>query len=169
MENTRGNKKFIITGTVALFTSYCVLLFALYVQDAQKASVNGPAESHRVDKEHFIKEQKDSRLGKPIGKTPKKKSISTEKKPSPFVKEPAEVRTPRKEGVLWIDRRLSKCMVTLGSADGLQVGDVLNVFSDGKKVGETKIIELQDIISYTELVGKTPDDYSENYYQVHIR
>ena len=72
----------------------------------------------------------------------------------------------RREGFLWIDRKSSKFIVTLGASHGLLTGDSLNVYEDDKKIGEVKINVPFDVISYVEPQGEFGNHLTEEYYSV---
>lgn len=79
-----------------------------------------------------------------------------------------EKELSRKEGVLWIDRKSSTCLVTLGVVNGLGPGSSLGVYQGDSPIGEVVVETAHDIISYVNPVQKSLDDFPNNYYKVMI-
>ena len=78
----------------------------------------------------------------------------------------SEEELNRKEGILWIDRKASKYMVTLGTIHGVMKGSYCDVFEGSTKIGSVRVDDPLFIISYVTLLDKSQDDYKENYYRV---
>ena len=72
----------------------------------------------------------------------------------------------RKEGILWVDRKASAFMVTLGRVNGVQKGTMLSIFDGDEKIADVTVDFSFDIISYVKLVGKTAEDFEKDYYRV---
>jgi hypothetical protein len=72
----------------------------------------------------------------------------------------------RKEGILWVDRKASSCMVTLGRVNGLNVGSKLNIYDGDNKIGQATVDMPLDIVSYVQLVDKAADELPNSYYRV---
>lgn len=73
----------------------------------------------------------------------------------------------RKEGVLWVDRKTSNIVVTLGALNGLLPGRQLSVYSGADKVGQVTVDTSFDVISNVHPDPST--DLSQNdYYRVVI-
>jgi len=77
-----------------------------------------------------------------------------------------EKELQRKEGVLWIDRKTSMCLVTLGVVNGLRVGSTLGIYEGDTQIGSVTVETPHDIISYVNLSEKSPEDFQNNYYKV---
>ncbi len=84
----------------------------------------------------------------------------------------------RKDGVLWIDRESSSCMVTLGAVNGLIPGSYLGVYIERKrddgvvvneKIDDVIVKKTYDIVSYVNPVDKTLDDFDYDYYRVSVK
>ncbi len=72
----------------------------------------------------------------------------------------------RKDGILWIDRNSSICLVTLGRVNGLEDGSRLSIFEGDKKVGDCVVDTSLDLVAYVSFVEKSLDDFKSNYYRV---
>lgn len=88
------------------------------------------------------------------------------------LKQSEEIYTPeeknKSEGLLWVDRKLEKFVVTLGAINGLSEGSVLSVYEDNKKLGEVKVKTMLDTISYVEPQEELKPFLKGDYYQVKI-
>ena len=73
------------------------------------------------------------------------------------------------KGVLWIDRETFKCFINRGTSDGVHKGAHVDIFDKSEKVGEAKIVEVFEAISYAELINQITDDFIANSYRVVIR
>ena len=72
----------------------------------------------------------------------------------------------RKDGILWIDRNSSICLVTLGVVNGLEKGSRLGIFEGDKKIGDCLVDTPLDLVAYVSIVDKSLDDLKNNYYRV---
>ncbi len=72
-----------------------------------------------------------------------------------------------RQGLMWVDRKTSKFIVTLGAMNGLSKGSMLSVYDGNNKVGEVEVEVALDSISYVR-----PDEPSavlnNDYYEVRI-
>lgn len=84
----------------------------------------------------------------------------------------------RKDGILWIDRASSACMITLGAANGLIPGTYLSVYdeaasADGtaisQKIADVVVEKTFDIVSYVTISGKKFSDFNRDYYRVTVK
>ncbi|MDP8266511.1 MAG: hypothetical protein P9M07_06150 [Candidatus Aceula meridiana] len=89
-----------------------------------------------------------------------------------------EAELERKNGILWIDRKSSQMMVTLGVVNGLMPGTYLGVYqeklqADGtvinEKVDDVVVEKAYDIISYVKSTKKAQDDFNRDYYRVSMK
>ncbi|MFC1510130.1 hypothetical protein ACFL49_00515 [Candidatus Omnitrophota bacterium] len=80
-------------------------------------------------------------------------------------KAPAE-EVSLQEGLMWVDRKESKLIVTLGNEHGVSVGDHMAVFQDGKEVGFVQVEKTLDVVSYVSPKLETKFDLTQDYYQV---
>ena len=71
----------------------------------------------------------------------------------------------RKEGVLWVNQA-TQYIVTLGAVNNVSLGDYLTVFDGDKKIGQVKVIELFDTISYVQPLEKKKKAMKKKYYRV---
>lgn len=72
----------------------------------------------------------------------------------------------RKEGIFWVDRKVSVCMVTLGKVNGVESGTVLSLYDGDSLMGKAIVDTTFDIVSYVKPMGKTLKDFDKNYYRV---
>lgn len=72
------------------------------------------------------------------------------------------------EGLLWVDKKSDKLIVTLGALNGLSEGRLLSVYEDSQKIGEVKVKTALDSISYVEVQGQLKTFLKGDYYQVKI-
>ena len=76
----------------------------------------------------------------------------------------------KKEGILWVDHKASRYLVTLGAFNGLRSGDQLNIYDGDKLIGEVSVETPLDIIAYVKPVGKMVlEDFDKNYYRVAVK
>jgi len=59
----------------------------------------------------------------------------------------------KRQGYLWIDRKNSKYVVTLGAVNGVLAGSRLSVFDGQNKLGEITVETAFDVISYVFSTG----------------
>lgn len=161
-------KNFIIYGMVLVFIAYLLLLCALYVLQYRKAyPIPCPPrrtkqEGHGRRKVIFLNGQDKvlvDQVVRPSGLTGPA-GIPLESK--------GKVRAARNEGTLWINRKLSQCLIALGTTHGLEKGVLVDIYDGKKKVGEARVIQVFDVISYAELTGNTQEHFTKNYYSVSV-
>lgn len=89
-----------------------------------------------------------------------------------------EKELKRKDGILWIDRASSACMITLGAANGLIPGTYLSVYDEvanpdgttiSEKVADVIVEKTFDIVSYVTISDKKFGDFSRDYYRVTVK
>lgn len=74
----------------------------------------------------------------------------------------------RKEGLLWVDRKTQRFMVTLGAVHGLKNGSLLSVYQGSLALGKVKVDTVFDVISFVSPVEKNLDLSKQNYYKIVI-
>lgn len=83
----------------------------------------------------------------------------------------------RREGILWVDRKASQYMITLGIVNGLSQGSSLGVYEEraqpggiiiNEKIADIVVQEAFEIISYVLPVDKSMQDFRRDYYRVRI-
>ena len=72
----------------------------------------------------------------------------------------------RKEGLLWVDRKSSRFIVTLGALNGVNKGSYLTIYDGDKKVGQAKVESAFDVISYVSPLEKSLNLSTKDYYRV---
>jgi hypothetical protein len=75
----------------------------------------------------------------------------------------------KKEGFLWVDRKSSKFVVTLGAINGLIPGSQLTVYNGEKSIGQVQVAETFDVISYVLPLNESIDLSQGDYYKVAIK
>lgn len=73
----------------------------------------------------------------------------------------------RSEGTFWCDKN-QKCLVNLGSLNGLDVGQNLVVFEGESQLGEVKAVEVFDVVSLVD-VSDFSSRKNQKYYSVKIQ
>jgi hypothetical protein len=74
----------------------------------------------------------------------------------------------RKEGLLWIDQKTSRYVVTLGALNGLHPGSALGVYDGSRRVGEVIVDTPLDVISYVRPDTNSTRKLKDNNYRVVI-
>ena len=74
----------------------------------------------------------------------------------------------RREGLLWVDRKTGRFMVTLGAMHGLKIGSNLSVYVGSSSIGQVKVDSLFDVISFVSPIKKSLDLSKQNYYKIVI-
>ena len=86
-----------------------------------------------------------------------------------------EKELSRKNGILWVDRKSSQFMITLGMVNGLVPGTYLGVYQEklqvdgtviNEKIDDVIVEKTYDIISYAKPAKKSLDDFDRDYYRV---
>ncbi len=151
-------ENFIIYGMVLLFTSYLLLLSAdfrlVFEQKKFDSTEHQKGLIAKIDRYKYKDEGRPAETAEEVLRS---------------VREREDVRHPRRDGgVLWIDRKLSLCLVTLGTADGIENGTLIDIYDDRMKVGKAKVVQMFDSVSYVELIGNAIDQFTKNYYRISI-
>lgn len=71
----------------------------------------------------------------------------------------------RTEGFLWIDRKASHLIVTLGAMQGLKPGSRLSIYEGEQKIGQVIVNTPFDVISYVQPVETSMDQLKNDYYR----
>ena len=71
-----------------------------------------------------------------------------------------------KEGFLWIDRKSSQYVITLGALHGLLPGKHLGIYDGDKRIGQVIVDTPFDVISYVHPSEESKDLLSNDYYRV---
>ncbi len=74
----------------------------------------------------------------------------------------------KSDGFMWIDRKSSKYVVTLGAVNGIYPGSVLSVYSGEDKIGEVQVDTSFDVISYVVPQTNSLPLLDQDYYRVEI-
>ena len=77
-----------------------------------------------------------------------------------------EKEKSRTEGLLWIDRKNSSFIVTLGVLHGLQPGSTLAIYDGNQKIDMAQVDVPWDVISYVKPLNKQfPYQFQRDYYR----
>lgn len=159
------SKTGLLAGLILIGFAFVCVLAIFYViingQQAQSAQMDGL--KTRVEDLTMARDQAKEEL-ETLKSTPKSMSLQDILKQSEAQYGSDEKN--RKEGFLWIDRKSSTYLITLGALNGLTPGSHLNVFLDNQRVGKVVVETPLDIISYVHPVGKSLKDFSQDYYRV---
>ncbi|MEE8424115.1 MAG: hypothetical protein V3S49_06195 [Thermodesulfobacteriota bacterium] len=179
-------KEFIVCGMVSLFASYLLLLCAPYAlvwnfktSDITTLTPLYPSGHRRVQAgtsenyiplpgtgQSFIAEPVPANYAERI-----KEAVLPESQQEEIfapLDSKREVRAARNEGTLWIDRRRSQSLITLGRRDGLKKGMLVDIYDGERQVGQARVTQVFDVISYAEFVGKTQEHFRKNHYRINI-
>lgn len=72
----------------------------------------------------------------------------------------------KKEGFLWVDRKSSQLIVTLGKLNGIAQGRQLIVYEGANRIGEVVVDAAFETVSYVHAVGKIMNLLENTYYRV---
>ncbi len=163
----KGNqsKTGLLAGLILIaFAFICVLAIFYVVVNGQQAQTAQMEElKARVDSLKIARDQTKEEL-ETLKKAPKTMSLQDLLKQSEAQYGSSEKN--RKEGFLWIDRKSSTYLITLGALNGLTPGSHLNIYLDKERVGNVVVETPLDVISYVHPVGKSLKDFSQDYYRV---
>lgn len=70
-------------------------------------------------------------------------------------------------GYLWVDHLAQKYIVTLGLANGVEPGKKLWVYDQTQKIGDVKVEQALDVISYVVPLFEAQALLTKDYYQVY--
>ena|SRR3989338_3770994 len=92
---------------------------------------------------------------------------------APDVVQPSQVplsvdanHSGKKEGFLWVDRKSSQLIVTLGKLNGIAQGRQLIVYEGTDRIGEVVVDAAFETVSYVHAVGKIINLLENTYYRV---
>lgn len=74
----------------------------------------------------------------------------------------------QREGLMWVDHKTSRFVVTLGAIHGLVKGSILSVYDGNKRIGEVKVESALDAISYVSPDNQFRSLLNNDYYEVRI-
>ena len=159
------SKTGLLAGLILIgFAFLCVLaIFYVIVNGQQTQTVQMENLKTRVDSLTMARDQAKEELDT-LKKAPKTMSLQDILKQSEA--QYGKDEKNRREGLLWIDRKASTYVITLGALNGLTPGSQLNVYQDNQRVGKLVVETPLDVISYVHPVGKSLKDFSQDYYRV---
>ncbi|HBR14421.1 MAG TPA: hypothetical protein DD723_02625 [Candidatus Omnitrophica bacterium] len=74
--------------------------------------------------------------------------------------------TRRQEGLLWVDRKSSKLIITLGAMNGLLPGKQLTLYDGDKEIGQVAVDLALDVVSFVHPIPQSLELLQNNYYRV---
>jgi len=174
------NIKKVSTGIVFIIISILLALYAFYflevepelakrkdgqqVQEGIKTGpLNGTGENEKKIMEEKNKEQKKIVIDYKDGKN----TLTEVKNKVEDGAKSVDVKSKEKaKGFLWVDRKSSKYVVTLGKKNGLSIGSKLIVFQNDQKLGKVEVDAVYDTIAYVHLIDISNDLTDDDYYRV---
>ncbi len=135
--------------------------------------IKNPLPEKEAPKKDPVKEVKEVLKKEPVKEDPKEvKKVEENISLKALVKEADSVygdaEKSRKEGLLWVDRKTARIMVTLGAVHGLSRGSILSVYEGSTKIGQVKVDTAFDVISFVSLGDNSVDLSKHNYYKIVI-
>jgi hypothetical protein len=163
------NKTFLLAGlSLIVFSFFCVAAI-LYVIGQKNQTDAKRVASLQVELSNLM-------VGKGRKELKRSDAVLTEREPidlDEFLAKAETIYGPqelqRKEGIMWIDRKSSQCMINLGVVNGLTEGSRLKIYDGDKTLGEVSVQMPLDVISYVQPVDKTLVDFSNDYYRVSLQ
>ena len=169
MKKRDPNKSKLFIGLTFIMAAFiCVLIVFYFLVNAHREKLTeiGTLEEKvlALDTEKNAIQQRVDELKDKVGR-----SIDLDKLVDESHNRYGDEEKDRKEGYLWIDHDASTAIVTLGVLNGLSVGKKLAVYDEtNKSIGDVIVEMPMDVISSVRPMGKSLDDFKENYYRVVI-
>lgn len=171
------NIKKIIIGVLFILCSIMLALFAAKVKPANNEPV--PKQVKEADKPVVDQKADNKKEGPREVIAPQKKVVveyegdkNTVKEIEPNQEQPVKPATGKKrekiKGYLWVDRKSSKYVVTLGKKNGLAEGDKLVVYQADVRLGTVEADSVYDTIAYVHLIDISSELSNDDYYRVVI-
>jgi len=107
---------------------------------------------------------------KVVKEEPPKVPVKLTSRPTPPVEKPPvkKVSKPliKHEGDMWYDKGAAQLIITLGTEQGVASGDSLIVYDEDQDIGEVKVIEAFDVISYVQPREGSLNQFEGSYFRV---
>ena len=159
------NKSTLIAGISLIVVSFfCVAVLVYFMGRANKQN-SEKLGSLEVQLANLMIEKAENEMSADDYARVKRPKIDTEDFMAKAESIYGEDELKRKEGVFWIDRKVSVCMVTLGKVNGVESGTSLNLYDGDTLVGKAVVDTTFDIVSYVKPVGKPIKDFDKSYYR----
>lgn len=165
----KNSKTTLIIGLFLIVVAFVCILAVFYFFGQEQTTHQQKLAQFEVQLANLVSEKSEAVIRKTDAKWTRRDPINIEDVLSRAESVYGPLELQRKEGVLWIDRKSSLCMITLGIVNGLKEGSILTVYEGYLKVGEVKVEIPHDIISYVRPIEKSLDAFSKNYYKVTIK
>lgn len=162
------NKKVLIVGLIFIIISFICIGGVLYFMGEKQHLEIRKVTALEVELANLIAEKSEAVIKASDPNWYRREAIELEDIAIRAEKIYGEKELNRKEGVLWIDRKTSLYLVTLGIINGVQKGSLIGIYEGNMKIGSVEVKDFYDIISYVDLVDKTSDDFDKDYYKVII-
>ena len=160
------NKTTLLVGLSFLFGAFLFSAVILYFMGKKNDDNVNKLASLEVQLTNLIAEKGRGRmLAKDVGRLTRE-PITLDDVISQSEKIYGKGELNRKEGILWIDRNASICLITLGSVNGLEEGSRLSIWEGDKNIGEADVDIPLDIVAYVKIADKPLSDFKNNYYRV---
>jgi len=163
---TDKNRNILVAGLVLIVIAFICALVAFYFIGQKQKIDQDKIAAFEVELANLIAEKSEAIIKQTDPSWFRRDPISLEDFLAHAEVIYGEKELQRKEGVLWIDRKTSMCMVTLGVVNGLRTGNTLGIYEGDAQIGSVTVETPHDIISYVNLSGKSPNDFPDNYYKV---
>lgn len=166
---SKRNVKRIIIGLVLIIGAIGAALMAFYYlevkptleqeyQESPLSSVITVAPSAKVEA------PQPARVVEPL-----KPAVVKQSAEKPVIKtvEKSVVSQGKKEGFLWVDKKSSKFVITLGASQGVVAGERLIVYNNNnQKIATVVVNDVYDAIAYVTPLDTTSQSFPQDYYRV---
>lgn len=163
---TDQNKSKLFLGFSLIFVSFVCIVVVLYFMGENNRKSQAKVSSLEVQLANVIAEKAATQLNAFDLELTRRDPINLDDVLARAESIYGKNELSRTEGVLWVDRKASLMMVTLGQANGLRQGSNLTVFEAKKKIGDVIVDSTFDLVAYVKPIGKTINDFDKNYYRV---
>jgi len=159
------NKSTLIAGISLIVVSFICVAVLLYFMGKANNANSEKLGSLEVQLANLMIEKAEDQMSEEDYAKVKRPKIDAESFMARAESIYGEDELKRKEGVFWIDRKVSVCMVTLGKVNGVEPGTSLNLYDGDILVGKAVVATTFDIVSYVKPVGKPVKDFDKSYYR----
>jgi len=166
---TNKHKTIQIVGIVLIIIAFACTLMVFYFMGEKQSRNQEKIASFEVELANLVAEKSEPIIRQSDPAWVRREPITLEDFLAHAESIYGEKELNRKEGVLWIDRKTTMCLVTLGVVNGLRPGSTLGIYEGDTRIGEITVDVTHDIISYGKLVQKSLEDFPNNYYKVVIK
>ena len=162
------NKNVIAIGAILVSIAFCFVAFTFYTMDQGTTQQGDRVTELELELNNLVQENSKFVLNKDEFKRGERGPMTLKELLKKSESIYGEVEKDRKEGFLWIDRKTSTCLVTLGALNGLVPGSEVNIFDGERLVGRATVDMPYDIISYVKPIDRELGSFANDYYRVVI-